>query len=70
MQMKSCSIQAFAEITASCALPRCCALASAELGQVVEVQPVRRAGCSHCSPTQRFDEDFVQSTLSFRTLAL
>jgi len=58
-----------AEITMSSALPRRCALASAELGQVVGAQPVRRAGYSHCSPRQRFDENFVHSTFSFQTLA-
>jgi hypothetical protein len=29
-----------------------------------------RADCSQCSPIQRFDEDLVQSALSFQTLAL
>ena len=54
------------EIAASCALRRRCALALAELGQVVGAEAVRRAGCSHCSPRQRFEEDFVQSTLSVK----
>ena len=56
------------EIAASCALPRRCALALAELGKVVGAEPVRRAGCSHCSPRHRFEEDFVQSTLSLKHL--
>jgi hypothetical protein len=50
----------------SSALTRRCALASAELGQVVGAQPVRRAGYSHCSPRQRFDENFVQTTFFFK----
>ena len=56
------------EIAASCALPRCCALALAELGLVVGAEPVRRAGCSYSSPRQRFEEDLVQSTLSLKHL--